>query len=152
MERVSPARKADSVLRECPCCRGGYTLAEMLVVLVVIALAAGVAFPRAASLYRSLVMAFERDAIVEQLSAVGFNALIQHREYRLVELPSQAADAPPVVLPEGWSLLAETPIRYYRNGVCTGGQLTLSYGEVAARLALDPPYCAPKIVVKDAEG
>lgn len=123
----------------------GFTLVEILVVLVILALLSGVAMPRLQRLARAMEISSQRKALLVQIDELGYRAF---REGRALELrgsaarEESAAGAAAIRLPEGWRLEAAAPIRYALNGVCSGGKLALVDPEgVEYSYELKPPAC-----------
>jgi len=122
----------------------GYTILELLVVLVLLALVTGLAMPRLGNLYESAVRAFELQDLLQQISGLGHQAYRQGKAYRLGKLgQGEEALAPPLVIPEGWSISADSPVNYRDNGVCTGGAITLRQKFFSQQWRLAAPLCQP---------
>lgn len=123
-------------------------------VMALLGLLAGLVVPRLGAWYASVQAAYQRDEVLRQLASLGYLAYRANREWVLNEwpLPSEkeaanpAAEVPPLVLPAGWRLRAEPPLRYYRNGVCGGGVVTLETPDETWRIKLAPPFCRPEPV------
>jgi len=130
----------------------GYTLVELLMVMALLGLVAGLVVPRLGNWYASVQAAYQRDEVLRQLASLGYLAYRANREWVLNEWPlpnekeaaNPAAEAPPLVLPAGWRLRAERPLHYYRSGVCGGGVVTLETPDETWRLKLVPPFCRPE--------
>ncbi|MDE0029706.1 MAG: prepilin-type N-terminal cleavage/methylation domain-containing protein [Deltaproteobacteria bacterium] len=138
----------------------GFTLLELLVVLLLMAMIAALAAPNLERLYTSIQGKTEREYILDQFAGLGRTALSHGRTYvvssnrasgaesRALPEPRPAAplgpDADPytIDLPTGWSMELSRPLLVKANGVCLGSGLTLRHeGRVDIRLALEPPYC-----------
>jgi prepilin-type N-terminal cleavage/methylation domain-containing protein len=132
----------------------GFTLLELLIVLALFALVAGVVAPRLNTVYDRVRWASERDDVLEKIAGLGFKALKEGRTFEFPSSPpkeetsvsSAAADSAFIKLPEGWSVTAEFPIRYRDNGVCEGGRLTLQCEDQILEVVLRPPLCRPEII------
>lgn len=123
----------------------GFTLLELLVVLLLIGLVAGLMVPRLSTLYDSAVSAYRLQDVLQQISALGYQAYQRGKTYRLTQLSSeQKSKDLPLTLPKGWSIGADAPILYYPNGVCTGGIITLQQQFVQQQWELQPPLCQPQ--------
>ncbi|MDD5123596.1 prepilin-type N-terminal cleavage/methylation domain-containing protein [Methylovulum sp.] len=125
----------------------GYTLLELLVVLLLLALVTGLIMPRLSNLYESAVRAFQREDLLQQISGLGYQAYQQGKTWRLGEVEDEKKNAelePPLTAPEGWTISAGSPIDYYPNGVCTGGIITLQQGPFNQQWHLKPPLCQPE--------
>ena len=147
----------------------GFTVLELLVVLVLAGLLVAVAVPGVQSLHGSIVKRTERDYILDQFEALGRQAMLKGRtflvrsttgdasdrddalptelahlsEARTVLSPSMELFEPHVIdLPEGWELELDPPLVVRANGVCLGAGLVLRHhGVEDVRVALKAPYC-----------
>lgn len=144
----------------------GFTLLELIVVLLLVSVVTVMAMPNLQRLYGSVARTTERRAILNHLANLGRQALLQRRAYFVVgsDAPDEAdeirrASTVPRSddeesasfehhepyrpdLPDGWTLDLPVPILIRANGVCLGGEVALSYnGEPDVRLVLEPPYC-----------
>ena len=132
-----------------PAKSGGYTLLEILVVLVLLGLLTGLAVPRLERMFDSLRIAFERDDVLDAIADLPYLANQQGLSFELTQFPAEASpdsssgQKVPLQLPEGWAVRAKKPIRYAANGVCGGGALTLQYAGQAFEVDLVPPLCRP---------
>jgi len=137
----------------------GYTLLELLVVLLVFSLLAGIIFPRLTTMYDSVQVAFERDEVFAHLGELGYLAFRQSRDFTLYPSDSntdhsdedESEDSklikePSILkLPEGWKVQVDTPILFSANGVCNGGIIKLQYQQQQFRVKLKPPFCQPEL-------
>ena len=146
----------------------GFTLLELIVVLVLVSVVTALATPNLQRLYGAVARTTERNAILDRFASLGRQALVRRRAYLVVGTGAQAErkraegyprsdeDAPSfrrvssfeqhepyrMNLPDGWTIHVPEPILVRANGVCLGGEVVLSYnGEPDVRLVLEPPYC-----------
>ena len=147
----------------------GFTLLELIVVLVLVSLVTALAMPNLQRLYGAVARTTERKAILDRFANLGRQALLHRRAYLVVgsdtpdetrsrystvrsddEDPPSAERVSPfeqhepyrLDLPDGWTMHLPAPILVRANGVCLGGEVALSYnGEPDVRLVLEPPYC-----------
>ena len=129
----------------------GFSLMELLVVLALISLLGALALPNLVGLFGSVTRATERDSILDQLAAIGRDALLAGRGYVVYGTtpqigPAVVIDEPfetyPLVLPEGWQVDLDRPLRVRPNGVCLGATATLRHPDVETfEVVLAPPYC-----------
>ncbi len=118
----------------------GFTLLEIVVVLAILSLVAGMVMPHTAKVVQRFQAAAERDEIFKQLSDLGVQARRNARGFELYHY-SAADSSLPLQLPEGWVLQAEAPVRYRANGFCEGGTVKLQRNDTIFMLNLKPPYC-----------
>lgn len=124
----------------------GYTLLELLIVILLFGLIAGLALPSLYRMYESGRLAFEKDEVIRQVASLGHAAYSRGAYYQLSRLPNEEQNPPLLELPDGWTLAAEPPIQYYPNGVCLGGTVKITFGHSEIVLKLDPPLCKPEIL------
>jgi len=135
----------------------GFTLLELIVVLVLLSTITALALPNLTNLYATLGRNTERDEILDQLSALGQKAWTSHTNLVLhgAEDPDQTSavdsdrrsfsDGSPetrlwerdagyinfeeyeIDVPTGWKLQFESPLRVLANGVCLGAEVALTH-------------------------
>lgn len=119
----------------------GFTLLELLIVLLVLGLVSGLVLPRLSNIYDGMVMMYEKEDILVQLNSLHFKVFQHGQVFDLISYPLPK-DAPKLLeLPPNWILKTETPIRFRSNGSCSGGHLTLLHGEENFSIKLEPPFC-----------
>ena len=130
--------------------RNGFSLLELLVVLALVSLVATLALPNLVGLYDSATRATERDSILDQFAGIGREAMLKGHGYAVYgtagpqpsDVPNAGVHAYPLLVPEGWQVDLDRPLRVRPNGVCLGATVTLSHPDSApVEVALAPPYC-----------
>lgn len=122
---------------------GGFTLVEILVVLVVIGLIAGVAMPNMVKMLQSAERAGQRDSLLSEIAGLGYRAYLTGQPLTLGGAAVAGAESqPPFQIPQGWRIEIPRPITYNFNGICSGGEIILiSPDERREIFQLDPPRC-----------
>ena len=128
----------------------GFTLLELIVVLLILGLVTAVAVPNINQLYTSITSATERDYILDQFVGIGQKAMLHGQSYVVLgtfDVPNADAPRPDsqvyqLDVPDGWQVRLKEPLIVRANGVCLGGELTLiRIGSEPFRISLKPPYC-----------
>ncbi len=142
----------------------GFTLLELLVVLVVLSLLTGLAAPRLMAMYDSFHATLERDEVLVQLGKLNYLAFQQGHDFELTTYPAiqkintesektefEIINKEKTInnfleLPKGWRVHTKMPILFRANGVCSGGLIYLNHQVQEFRVQLDPPFCQPKLL------
>ena len=136
-----------------------FTLLELLVVLTLFSLIAGLALPRLASIQFSFQNATDKDEVLMQLADIGYKVLqrgyggelqatkTEHPSFRPMPGRQEKTFRPPELpytLPSGWSLSTKKNLVYLDNGICLGGEVQAHSERESFTVILHPPYCQPE--------
>jgi general secretion pathway protein G len=114
----------------------GFTLLELLVVITLIGLIAGVVAPRFINLGDKLTLKNQRLEVRQKINGLPLLALRNGAALRI------DANGAPLALPEGWRVTAKTPVIYQSNGSCLGGLIEVWQGDSHRdSIPLQPPLC-----------
>lgn len=129
----------------------GFTLLELLVVLVIMALAAAVVAPNYQRLLSQLQSGEALEQALERFAQQNQLAQRQRREHQWQPDPEQgnhwhsfdellAPEAAPDL--QGWQWRPIDPLRITRQGVCLGGRIEVQYQQATPRLyQIQTPWC-----------
>ena len=122
----------------------GFTLLEIVVVLAILGLVAGVAIPATVRGIESWRRQGQLDAIVDQVRALPGRARASGQAIELSDAAMQG-DSPPLRVPDGWRVGVPVPWRVEANGVCAGGTLELAGPGAPVSLQVTAPFCEPVV-------
>ena len=124
-----------------PRASSGYSLIEVIVVLVLLSLVTSVDIPNLSSPINRFQLRSNQNEVLIQLSGLGY--LAYQKQQAIVLYPED--DLGDVFdLPEGWSIKLEAPIRYQANGICLGGTITIVFEQETEEFLLAAPFCRPE--------
>jgi prepilin-type N-terminal cleavage/methylation domain-containing protein len=134
----------------------GFTLLELLVVLVIVAGLVALTTPVFSGVFARVRLAFERDDVERQLLVLPAQVRRDGRSAVLMQGDATAAatfmpagpnaETWPTLnldLPAGWSMQVPKPIIYHFNGTCDGGEITFSVPPLSVTYSLTAPLCRP---------
>lgn len=120
----------------------GFSLTELLVVLIVIGLISGIALPQLQLSLSTHQHLAEKNQVVKALHSLPGIAYEYGENFEILTLPSQYDWINEQLnLPDGWKVASEYPLAFYASGSCSGGRVTISRGRGNMTYTLSPPYC-----------
>lgn len=132
----------------------GFTLLEMLVVMVLLGVISSLALPAMQRWHDALQSRAQSGALVEALRAAVFAAGAQRRDLVMDERsfapPGKGVDAHvALTLPPGWTLRRVVPARFLANGLCRPGMLVLRTDRDSDLVVrVDGPVCQVDVSVQ----
>jgi prepilin-type N-terminal cleavage/methylation domain-containing protein len=119
----------------------GFTLMEMLVVLMLLGLALTLSVPRVESIYRSVQLALNLEEFKLAVQRLPERARLAGEPIHITRLDPVVATQLGIPLLSGWEVKIVEPIVISDQGFCTGGIFALDDGRSAIRYVLRQPYC-----------
>ncbi len=121
--------------------QSGFTLIEILTVLVIAGLLAGAVGPALQRMTRSMERAGQRGLLAGEITDLAYRAWLEGKPYTLGG-DAEARTAYRLSTLGQWQVEIPKPITYAFNGICSGGRLTL-HGPDGWRedLRLEGPLC-----------
>lgn len=114
----------------------GFTLLELLVVITLIGLIAGVVAPRFINLGDKLTLKNQHHEVRQKVNGLPLLALRSGTALRIDD------NGAPLALPKGWRVTAKLPVIYQSNGSCLGGLIEVwQDADQRDSIALQPPLC-----------
>ena len=140
----------------------GFSLLELMVVLVLLGGITSLALPNLTRLYESINLKLERDDILNQLQSLGGLALASRHALIIPmrvtgrvpgRVPGDASATSrgnyiehSLALPAGWHVELDRDLIVRANGVCLGAEVSIFHlGEAYAVVDLKAPYCESSI-------
>lgn len=124
----------------------GFTLIELVVALAIIGLGLSFVLPRMMEWVDRLAFSTRQQQFEDALAELGSRARRSDRSVvlRSSDLATHTNEPSPIELPSSWSLTVEPPIAFRYDGVCTGGEVRLSFPAGERSYRLQSPYCRPE--------
>ena len=121
----------------------GYTLLEILFVLLLVGLVGALVVPRVGVIYDNLVLRSDREQLLRSIQLLPMEALA-----RRVPIAAGVKKNSAIELlnpPRGWEVSFSEGLTYQANGFCTGGTVTLLHSSQRSwNYRLGAPFCMPE--------
>lgn len=126
----------------------GFTLIEVLIVMVILSLLTAMVVPNLSKMVGSLEKDAQLDRIrlilayIPDLARSKKNDLVLNADFELSAI--QTGEIYPLpMLPENYHLSLEQKISYLANGFCSGGVVVIQSNDETYRWELRSPHCYP---------
>lgn len=113
----------------------GFTMLELLVVMVIISLLGGLVVPNVGKWIGSFQLAEQRKSFVREVSSLPAKAFFS-RQKITIDNRNQLSS-----VFEG-NIVIERPIEVMANGYCRGGVFTLNQESSSYKVIVNPPLCS----------
>ena len=118
----------------------GYSLIELSVVLVLVAMLTMMVLPNLAGIYSNMGSRNELQKILVESSALSHKAFVQGGRIEILNEKDAKKLIPSLA---SWRVQVELPVKINHKGFCGGGQLRLAKDQYARTIGFTPPYCQP---------
>ncbi len=116
----------------------GFSLIELMVVLLLVSLATGLVLPNLANLYRSAQLNSELSRLSISISSLGY---LSFSSGEAISVATDADIRKYIGTSDSWQLSVEEPLRINASGVCLGGLMRFESDEVFKTLRIQAPFC-----------
>lgn len=106
----------------------GFTLIEMLAVLTLMAIMAGIALPAMQRWFDSVSQRSQLTEVAVQFQRLASRAALLSQTVTLTRATWQEKlgdGEPALALPEGWLIISDQPMNFFYSGACDGGNVDL---------------------------
>jgi prepilin-type N-terminal cleavage/methylation domain-containing protein len=117
----------------------GFTLLELLIVLALTSMVVALVAPRLSQTVAAIGRSGDRAEVVRQLEELPMQA---RRQAAAITLNEHADLSALLALPEGWSVVALSPVRVRENGICDAADVQVRAEGLVERWHLQMPDCA----------
>lgn len=130
----------------------GFTLFEILIVLALISLIAGLVVGGGAQMYGSIQFALEKSDIEKSLNDLPYQSFTLKKRIVLgnesepesqIDPQDDLVTSPHLKLPPNWTAYVSYPVIYRSNGYCSGGLIKLKSDNRELNYTLKAPNCVP---------
>ncbi len=128
----------------------GFTLIEMIAVLTLTAIMAGVALPAMQRWFDSISqraqlaeVSIQFQRLASRAALLSQTVIIDKNSWQMKLSDGDIA----LALPDGWSVVSDKPIVFFHSGVCSGGQVDMAAPQKRKiSLQIAPVSCQVSIV------
>jgi len=123
----------------------GFSLIELIVVMVLLGATAALVIPNLTNLYSSVEGRIDREFAVSSFNGLGRRAQDRGEGFRVWTIDGRVVFEPEtfeIEFPEKWRVQIPQPVVFYASGACSGGQISIvEDGEVLVQQVLQIPFC-----------
>ena len=139
MMRTSDSCRSRARQNGRPLAAGGFSLLEMLVVLVLVATMTALVAPRLHGTVQAIATSGERAEVTRQVERLPLLARQQGRPIEVEAGGDVTAVSPD--FPEGWKVRPITALNIARNGICAAANLRVEGREMIEEWSVGSPDC-----------
>ncbi len=135
---TSDSCQASNAVRRRVAAQCGFSLLELLVVLALTSMTVALVAPRLAQTVAAISRSGDRAEVGRQLRELPMQA---RRQASGILMPEQADLSALLELPQGWSVIALTPLRVRENGICDAADVQVKEGSMVEKWRVEMPDC-----------
>ena len=117
----------------------GFTLLELLIVLALTAVMVALVAPRLAGTVEAIQVSGDRDDVTRRISRLPVNVRLSGEPARF---DAKADLSSYLQLPEGWAVVADTPLSVSALGICSAADITVSGPRGSEKWSVLAPDCS----------
>lgn len=137
--RMSGSCRASDVGHRRVIAQRGFTLLELLIVLALTSMVVALVAPRLSQTVAAISRSGDRAEVARQLEELPMHA---RRQAAAIAVQEHADLSTLLDLPEGWSVVALTPLRVRENGICDAADVQVRTEGLVESWHLQMPDCA----------
>lgn len=125
----------------------GFSLLELLVILLIMGLLAGVTFPQIGKIQQSNIFNIEKKQLISVFESLPYFASLNALELEISTIPTGNKVLDDYLkIPTGWSIKVEQKIIVKANGFCAGGKFVAFKESRNVRMDLLSPMCKIQLI------
>ncbi len=117
----------------------GFSLLELLIVLALTSMVVALVVPRLSQTVAAIGRSGDRAEVVRQLQELPMQA---RRQASAITAPERTDLSPWLELPQGWRVVAQTPLLVRENGICDTADVQVQVEGLIEKWRMEMPDCA----------